>query len=78
MYNCQDCMDRLYPFLDRELDDREQLLVREHLSLCRHCLDRVRFEGNVLRSVGEIARSTGCPQETKVRILRACGKEAAS
>ena len=40
-------------------------------------VDRVRFEGNVLRAVGEIARTTGCPDETRTRILRACGKEIA-
>ena len=76
MYSCEECEERLYPFLDRELDPGEQLLVREHLSLCRQCLNRFRFEGNVLRSVGEVARSVSCPQEVRLRILRTWGKEA--
>lgn len=76
MYSCEECEERLYPFLDRELDAGEQLLVREHLSRCRPCLNRFRFEGNVVRSIGEVARSVGCPQEARLRILRACGKEA--
>ena len=76
MYSCEECEERLYPFLDRELDAGEQLLVREHLSLCRQCLNRFRFEGNVLRSVGEVARSVSCPQEVRLRILRTWGKEA--
>lgn len=74
MYNCKDCRERLYPFLDRELDLTEQLEVRQHLDLCRHCLGRFRFEGNILRYIGEVARSTHCPEEARKRILRACGK----
>jgi anti-sigma factor (TIGR02949 family) len=76
MYDCKECEERLYQFLDRELDADEQLQVREHLSRCRPCLDHFRFEGNVLRALGEIARTTGCPGDTRKRILKACGKEA--
>jgi len=74
--NCTECVERLYPFLDRELDSAEQVQVREHLSLCRDCLSRFRFEGNVLRFVGQVARTTGCPDATRQRILRACGRDA--
>ncbi len=74
MFNCKDCLERLYPFLDRELDRAEQLEVHQHLNRCRQCSTRFRFEGNVLHYVGEIARATGCPEETRRRILRACGK----
>lgn len=74
MYNCDECLERLYPFLDRALDDAEQVEVRRHLSLCRDCLTRFRFEGNVLRTVGEVARTTKCPHEARLRLLRACGK----
>ncbi len=77
MYNCSECMERLYPFLDRELDSTERDEVRQHLNRCRGCSVRFRFEGNVLRYVGEIARSTHCPPEARKRILRACGRLAA-
>ena len=76
MYSCTECMEQLYPFLDRELNDDEQLEVRQHLSLCRECLDRFRFEGNVLRAVGTVSRKIGCPDETKQRLLKAIGKTA--
>lgn len=74
MYSCQECEERLYQFLDRELDSGEQLQVREHLSRCMPCLNHFRFEGNVLRAFGEVARRAGCPDEARQRILRACGK----
>jgi RNase P subunit RPR2 len=78
MINCRDCEKLLYPYLDRELDEGEQDRVREHLELCGSCDDRFRFEGNVLRAIGEIARKGGCPDEARRRILRACGKAALS
>ncbi len=75
MYNCKECLERLYPFLDRELNQTEQLEVQLHLGRCRPCVTRFRFEGNVLRYIGEVARATGCPEEARRRILRTCGKE---
>lgn len=78
MYDCDECLERLYPFLDRALDEAEQVEVRRHLSLCRPCLTRFRFEGNVLRAVGEAARTTGCPEEVRLRILRVVGRAALS
>lgn len=76
MYNCRECKERLYPFLDRELDPAERQEVQEHLTRCAGCDKRFRFEGNVLRYIGEVARSTHCPDEARARILRACGKAA--
>ena len=78
MYNCRECLERLYPFLDRELNEEEQAEVRHHLDRCRPCRGRFRFEGNMLQLVGQVARATNCPEETRRRILRACGREAAS
>jgi anti-sigma factor (TIGR02949 family) len=76
MYSCSECREHIYTFLDRELSEDEQLEVRQHLSLCRDCLDRFRFEGNVLRALGAVGRKVGCPEETKQRVLKAIGKSA--
>lgn len=74
MFDCKACEERLYQFLDRELDPEEQREVREHLERCPPCVDRFRFEGNVLREIGAIARKGGCPEETRQRLLRAFGR----
>lgn len=74
MFDCKKCEERLYQFLDRELDPDEQREVREHLDHCPPCVDRFRFEGNILRAIGAIARKGSCPEETRQRILRACGR----
>jgi len=78
MLNCEECVERLYPFLDRELSEEEQRDVRTHLGLCRHCQHRFRFEGNMLRFVGEVARATSCPDEARRRIERELDLEEAS
>ena len=77
MYNCRECLERLYPFLDRELNQDEQVEVRDHLNRCGRCRTRFRFEGNMLQAVAEVARSTNGPDEARKRILRACGREVA-
>ena len=75
MYDCKECVERLYPFLDRELNEAEQLEVRQHLDRCSGCRHRFTFEGNVLHLVGQVARATSCPDDTRQRILRACGRK---
>lgn len=75
MYTCRECVEQLYPFLDRALTEEEQTLVHQHLDRCGRCRYRFRFEGNMLRLIGEIARATHCPEEARQRILRACGRD---
>ena len=41
---CLDCEDRLQPYLDRELDEREVAEAKRHLADCVECERRYRFE----------------------------------
>jgi mycothiol system anti-sigma-R factor len=74
MFDCKKCEERLYQFLDRELDPDEQREVHRHLEHCPPCRDRFEFEGNILRAIGTIARKGNCPDAARQRILRACGR----
>lgn len=65
---CQECVDKLQPYLDRELTDTERLEVEHHLGVCGHCADSFRFEAGVLRVVGRCGRSTAASDELKARI----------
>lgn len=73
MANCQETLDKLYSFLDRELDPRERREVEAHLSLCPPCREVFRIEYNVLRVVGEKCRETAAPPELVARVKRLCG-----
>lgn len=74
MANCQDTLDKLYTFLDRELDPVERREVEAHLSLCPPCREVFRIEYNVLRAVGEKCRETAAPPELVARVKRLCGE----
>ncbi len=68
MLTCQECVDKLQSYIDRELSDAEHQEVAQHLSRCGHCADSFRFESGVLRVVARCGRSTAAPEEFKARI----------
>ena len=49
--SCEELFRRLDDYLDRELDQREAVLVREHLETCAVCAAEYAFEASMLRSV---------------------------
>jgi anti-sigma factor (TIGR02949 family) len=65
---CQECVEKLQPFLDRELSEIERLEVEHHLTVCGHCADSFQFEAGILHVVGRCGRSTAAPEEFKARI----------
>lgn len=65
---CQQCVEKLQPFLDRELSEMERLEVEHHLSTCGHCAHSFRFEAGILRAVGRCGRATYASDELKARI----------
>lgn len=73
-HNCQEAMERLYAFLDRELSDEEQEEVRLHLAHCPRCRERFTFEENVLRRVRLCCRQVEAPPELVARVRRLRGQ----
>lgn len=65
---CQECVEKLQPFLDRELSGEERLEVERHLSVCGHCADSFRFEQGILHAVGRCGRATYASDAFKARI----------
>jgi mycothiol system anti-sigma-R factor len=65
---CQECVEKLQPFLDRELSETERLEVERHLTVCGHCADSFRFESGILHVVGRCGRATYASDEFKARI----------
>ncbi len=69
MINCRMTIERLYPFLDRELSEQEILDVQEHLNRCPPCAKHFEYEQGVLRFVGTAGRTVCAPSELLDRIL---------
>lgn len=72
MDNCKEAVTRLYGYLDRELDEDEQQVVRMHLSHCPPCLDLFHFEENVLTFVGDRCRQTTAPPSLRDKVQKLC------
>ncbi len=68
MVTCRECIEKLQPYLDRELSDEERIAVEQHLEECGHCADAFHFVGSVLRVVGRSCRSTVATEELKERV----------
>ncbi len=65
---CMECVEKLQPFLDRELSNGERVEVERHLAVCGHCADSFRFEAGILHVVGRCGRTTFASEEFKARI----------
>jgi len=76
--DCNECVDKLYPFLDRELNADERRQVEVHLSLCPPCRDHFRFEYNVLTLVCQRCRETAAPPELVAKVRKLCQQQTSS
>jgi mycothiol system anti-sigma-R factor len=65
------CIERLYPYLDRELTEDELGEVQDHLNRCPPCAKHFDYEAGVLRFVGDAGRSVCAPQRLLEKILAA-------
>ena len=68
MMTCQECVEKLHPYLDRELNGAERAQVEQHLTTCGHCADSFQFEAGILRVVGRCGRATLATESFKARI----------
>ncbi len=67
--DCNDCVERLYAFLDAELTDDELAAVRSHLAGCDDCDDNYTFEARFLARLKEWCTSDVAPDELRRRVL---------
>ena len=74
-YNqCQEAVRRLNDFLSHELDGAELHVVQQHLSECKGCFDKFRFEETLLRTIREKAEMVTAPVALRHRILNLLGR----
>ena len=68
--NCEDCIEHLYPYLDRELTPEVEREIKAHLAGCPPCDEQFDFEDLFLKFVRARCRAQGAPAELRQRILR--------
>jgi anti-sigma factor (TIGR02949 family) len=70
-YTCEEVFRFLDDYLDRELGEAEQALVRAHLEICVVCANEYRFEASVLQHLKANLRRIAVPHDLMQRISRA-------
>jgi len=66
---CSEVLDRVYEYLDGELDEHDVAKIRQHLEECRPCLSQYDID---LALKALLRRSCVCepaPQELRARIM---------
>ncbi len=67
--DCQTAVEKLYKFLDRELEPSEYAEVQRHLDACPPCARFFNFEAGLLTTVGKCCRKQKAPADLLKKIL---------
>lgn len=81
MISCREALERLFEFLDGELDEIAAKQVEEHLRVCERCYPHLVFEQSFRTAVRRAFRGERAPEEVRTRILEvihSAGGEARS
>jgi len=67
--DCNDCVEKLYQFLDTELTEAETTAIRSHLKGCDDCDDNFVFEARFLQQLRDCVTSDVAPVELRQRVI---------
>ena len=71
--NCDEALNLLYDYVDKEVSEIDAKQIRQHLDKCGHCLERYNLEENVNELLKEkvvnCCQSTPKVEELKAKIL---------
>lgn len=54
--SCEELLEQLFEYLDRELDGRTRAAIDHHLELCRDCFSRVEFEQRLRHRISDAGK----------------------
>jgi len=69
MISCHAALERLYEYLDGELEGAENHQVAEHFRVCQQCYPRLAFERTFLDAVHGVDTGEAAPDELRTRVL---------
>ena len=67
--DCANMLERVYQFLDHELDTASSDEIREHLAACEPCLDRYDVEQAVKTLVNRSCGGDVAPDHLRAKVL---------
>ncbi|MFT3862536.1 mycothiol system anti-sigma-R factor [Micropruina sp.] len=69
-HECTLALQRLYQFLDNELDEADADAIRAHLQACEPCLDAYGVEEHVRSLVKRCCAGSRAPDGLRVRVTQ--------
>lgn len=66
--NCKESLQKLYEFLDSQMDKVPAAELEKHLDRCRHCWDRFEFEKHLKSLIQKSCCKEVCPDTLRQRI----------
>ena len=69
LMSCEEVLERVLEFVDRELGDADRVRLEHHLDTCRSCYSRVEFERRLKGRLTDLAREEA-PAPVRDRISR--------
>ncbi|UCE67133.1 MAG: mycothiol system anti-sigma-R factor [Candidatus Zixiibacteriota bacterium] len=67
---CQEAVNKLYEYIDSELDRATTEKIKKHLDLCRLCCDQFEFEKTMKELVHKCCDAAKAPDVLKEKILK--------
>lgn len=67
--SCEELLERLFVYLDRELDNQARSEIDHHLEQCRDCFSRVEFEKRLRHRVSG-AGIQKAPERLHIRVRK--------
>lgn len=67
--DCIECLERLYPYLDKELSQEEIGIVQQHLDDCRGCAGHFVFEAQFIQKIRDACADDRAPEHLRERIV---------
>ncbi|MAO13880.1 anti-sigma factor family protein [Marinobacter sp.] len=71
--SCEEVIDHLFEYLDRELDEQNQQVIDDHLKRCFDCFSRAEFERRLRQRIAATGVEAA-PTRLKQRIWELTGQ----
>ncbi len=68
--NCQEAVEKLWQYLDRELDGEVSSEIQRHLHECRGCFSKAEFEQQLRALLRRSCGAEQAPPELRERLSR--------
>jgi mycothiol system anti-sigma-R factor len=68
--NCQETLEKLWQYLDKELDSASSVELQEHLEQCRQCFSKAEFEYRLRARLRRSCCEDHAPPELRERLSR--------